>query len=228
MLIHQIYIDWGAKKPNIFDISRSSWENLGKYKLWNEEDFKPLLVKYPLIKQLYDKCIYPVMKVDLMRWAILYEYGGLYCDCDVVNKSGNLDFIGDRKSFITTYKNKYETDIIYFKSAKNSFFDNLFDHLNLEIEDKNSKPIYKIWIGRYILNTLGPRSINRYIKKHKINISIIDFHIQNSNEIGYGHNNIILKNIEKSPVIIYKSHTWFDKENNCKKRYRKKPSICED
>jgi len=101
-------------------------------------------------------------------------------------------------------------------------------YLNLEIEDKNSKPIYKIWIGRYILNTLGPRSINRYIKKHKINISIIDFHIQNSNEIGYGHNNIILKNIENSPVIIYKSHSWFDKENNCKKRYRKKPRILED
>jgi len=228
MLIHQIYIDWGAKKPTIFDISRSSWENLGEYKLWNEEDFKPLLVKYPLIKQLYDKCIYPVMKVDLMRWAILYEYGGLYCDCDVVNKSGNLDFIGDRKSFITTYKNIYETDIIYFKCAKDSFFDNLFDHLNLEIEDKNSKPIYKIWIGRYILNTLGPRAISRYIKKNKININTIEFHIQNSNEIGYGHNNIILKNIVNSPVIIYKSHTWFDKENNCKKRYRKKPSLCED
>ena len=34
MLIHQIYIDWGAKKPSIFDISKRSWENLGKYKLF--------------------------------------------------------------------------------------------------------------------------------------------------------------------------------------------------
>jgi len=228
MLIHQIYIDWGAKKPSIFYISRNSWENLGKYKLWNEEDFKPLLVKYPLIKQLYDKCIYPVMKVDLMRWAILYEYGGLYCDCDVVNKSGNLDFIGDRKSFITKIKNRYEIDIIYFKSSKNSFFDNLFDFLNSSFEYFNSNPIYKIRVGRFILYTYGQIAINRYIKKNKINISTIDFHIQNTNEIGYGWNNIIIKNIENSPVIIYKSHTWIGKENNCKKRYRKKPSICED
>ena len=224
--IHQIYFDWGAKKPPIFIESEKSWRKVkgGIYKCWGEKDLLKLLEKYPKIKKLYHKTKYPIQKVDLMRWVILYDKGGLYCDMDVINRSGNLDFI-KRDTLITKYKGKYETDVLYFENPHHEVFqgkngeDSIFDYFEKNLKQINKKAIYKIWKGRYILQTFGPYAVDRYLKERDFNLHVQKFQTQFQDKV-LGQDSGFVRMVKyNSPIIIYKTSSWMTKKNNVEARY---------
>lgn len=92
MLVHQIWI--GSKPPPL------EWMNTvqefckthgHRYILWGNQEIKQLrLQSYPGILELFmhflqnnEKDKYPAM-ADILRYVILYEYGGIYIDADTV------------------------------------------------------------------------------------------------------------------------------------------------
>ena len=79
-IVHQIWIG-PNKKP---DLWTSSWENKLRedwtYKLWDDDTIKEL--------NLYNDDLYNnetdyACKADILRYEILYKYGGVYIDADM-------------------------------------------------------------------------------------------------------------------------------------------------
>ncbi len=81
-IIHQIWV--GCPMPDSEKLLSDKIINLNpdwEYKLWNEENLDfidyQLLSKIKLIKNLG-------VKSDIIRYLVLYNYGGIYLDCDFV------------------------------------------------------------------------------------------------------------------------------------------------
>jgi len=86
-IIHQIWI--GPKpEPKIwtdtFRVDYLSAHPHYEYRLWNDQSSNELLTKYPIIKLLYNLEETWNGKSDILRYVILYEYGGIYIDADSV------------------------------------------------------------------------------------------------------------------------------------------------
>ena len=86
-LIHQIWI--GPKKQPDMWIKSWSEDYINKFKdfeyiLWNDKNIKKILNKYPVSKILFEMEREYCGKADILRYLILYEYGGIYIDADSV------------------------------------------------------------------------------------------------------------------------------------------------
>jgi mannosyltransferase OCH1-like enzyme len=84
-IIHQIWI--GEKPPPYIWIN--TWKNdyiktfpEYQYVLWDNEKCEKLLNKYPKLQTLYYTEVEYCGKADIVRYVILYEYGGIYIDAD--------------------------------------------------------------------------------------------------------------------------------------------------
>ena len=79
--IHQIWI--GGPLPEVFREYISSWKEMHpdwEYTLWDNERVKEL---FPLYNQkYYDASEGMGVKSDLLKWEILYRFGGVYADVD--------------------------------------------------------------------------------------------------------------------------------------------------
>lgn len=80
--IHQIWI--GPKKlPRKYKEWMKSWQYFHKdweYKLWTDEDIKDIKFHN---KKIYDSSNNIGFKSDILRYEILYKYGGIYIDTDL-------------------------------------------------------------------------------------------------------------------------------------------------
>ena len=217
--VHQVYLNYDGFWCDIFQQSTDSWQNTGAdYKLWGNKEISDLLrkKKYSKIKKLYYSLKLPIQKVDLIRWTIVYDQGGLYCDLDVVNKSGNLDFIKS-DTLITKYQKRYETDIIYFDRPEHPMLEGLFDYLQKNYKEVNKKKIYKEWKGRYVLQTFGPYAIDRFLKQNDRKPEVYEFQTQFQDEVLGKESGFIRNKKRKSAVVIYKTSSWMTEKNGIDK-----------
>jgi len=80
-IIHQIWL--GSEFPEKFKFISKKWTTLHpewKYKLWTDKNIKQL---FPLQNQKYfDECKNYGEKSDILRYEILYRFGGVYVDID--------------------------------------------------------------------------------------------------------------------------------------------------
>jgi mannosyltransferase OCH1-like enzyme len=120
-IIHQIWLS-SAVPPKLQDLSASfsrlmpDWE----HRLWNDALSLELVeTKFPELLDSYLSLESPVAKVDLLRYMVLFEHGGMYADMDCECKRG-LDFITDADELIVCKEidtqsirvmNLYPTDI---------------------------------------------------------------------------------------------------------------------
>ena len=147
-----------------------------EYKLWDDDDCNNLIAKYPEFNYYHD-VRYKIMKVDIIRFLILFEYGGIYSDLDVIPRIDNFDFIlspiNCDKIYVAQYINKYhnlfDIEILMTGFTRNKLLYDYLKYIPSQIEEKNNIDIYKKWKIRYIFQTTGPRSFNRFIKPKKYN-----------------------------------------------------------
>ena len=88
----------GQKDFNIFcekKIIEYCEKNNHEYIFWDDNKCLELLNKYPQYKPLYYSFKYGIMKVDFIRFLILYDMGGLYIDCDVIINTDKIDTTED-------------------------------------------------------------------------------------------------------------------------------------
>ncbi|GAB4188398.1 MAG: hypothetical protein Tsb0015_08350 [Simkaniaceae bacterium] len=87
-IIHQIWV--GTRQiPKCLITSQSSWKKFHpnwKYCLWTNEEAEKLVLKYFRVdhKEIYFNSEDPREKADLLRYYILFLYGGLYVDADCI------------------------------------------------------------------------------------------------------------------------------------------------
>jgi Mannosyltransferase OCH1 and related enzymes len=81
-IIHQIWI--GSPLPEVFKKYMETWQELHpdwQYVLWTDEKVEKEL--FPLYNQkFYDESDSMGVKSDLLKWEIIYRFGGVYADVD--------------------------------------------------------------------------------------------------------------------------------------------------
>ena len=90
--IHQVYglFRDGKEMSGLFRLSSEAWQayarrNECQYKLWTADEVDTLIqLEAPeWLQILYRDVRFPVQRVDVARFFILWKYGGLYADLDV-------------------------------------------------------------------------------------------------------------------------------------------------
>jgi len=180
--VHQIFGLLGDDElPELFKINQQKtlkWckDNNYSYRLWDKKSSDLLIKKYPEFIDLYNNAKYDIMRVDIIRFLILHYYGGLYLDMDCIP---NIDKLKD-SNFIVAYKKgksreHFEIEVLQSYPC-NHILTNYLNYVKEQIEEKDKIKVYESWKARYVYQTTGPFSFNRFIKKNKI---IVDKYIIN-------------------------------------------------
>lgn len=141
-----------------------------KYVLMTDKDNRELIKKhFPDFLDTYDSLEYPIMRADLIRYAFLYIYGGVYMDMDIELVKPLDDLFQDGGDIYVVESGN--TGSIYTNSflASKPGCKIWLDCLN-EIK----KP-YPYWAYGKHLKTMikaGPLMLSRVIKKNKYNYHI--------------------------------------------------------
>ena len=163
-IIHQT---WRSKTlPNILDNilihNKKVHENTEfEFKLWSHAPGEPeidnfLKEKYPQLYNIFKKTTVGVQKGDISRLAILYEYGGIYIDLDIlcIKSFDNLINLNSNK-LIMSFEPSEQTIKIFNKS--NSL-------CNAFIATPPKHPLIKIAIDNVIsiYNKYGDQLFNKF------------------------------------------------------------------
>ena len=176
-LVHQIY--WGFNDNGVLlkDIKEYKGAvdqnelycltNNIKYKMWNKKDIELLLVdKYPEYIDLYNEFRYDIQRADFIRYIILYEYGGVFIDCDVIFLKNCIPYdIFDREYFFVKSMGVIYNAIIGSKKH-NNIFKLILNEIEMSIY-KQEEEIYKTWKGRLVFQTTGQSMLKRVLKNDK-------------------------------------------------------------
>lgn len=81
-VIHYVWVG-GGDKPRDIQSCINSWKRKlpdFKFMEWNEHNFP--IMKFPFAKRAFEEKQWAFVS-DVIRIAVMYEYGGIYLDCDV-------------------------------------------------------------------------------------------------------------------------------------------------
>jgi GR25 family glycosyltransferase involved in LPS biosynthesis len=187
-IIHQIWIGT-LPKPNYW-INTWSEQYLEQnpeyeYKLWDNDNYLTELDKYPVLKMIFQQLKHYCYKVDILRLIILYEYGGIYIDADIVwinsksldsliieSKNTNL-FVGRTPGTNYNDENYYLTNSVISSTKGHVLIKKCICSLKGLIYNWHQKKYDSKLVNKKHLGTskwLGPGLITRELKDEKITI----------------------------------------------------------
>ena len=134
-----------------------------KYILWTDEDMIIFVKKeFPHLYELYTSYKYDIQRCDAFRYLVLYKYGGIYLDMDIVCKKSldkflNYDIVFARSSNI----GDYFTNSFFMASPMHPFFLYCINNLHNNIDS------YK-YFGKHlhVFNSTGPDFLTKMIKEY--------------------------------------------------------------
>lgn len=178
-IIHQIWYDLGKGKdvPEKYKEYQKTWivkHPEWKYILWTEEIGDEFMKTY--YNQYYDaykNVKYPIMKIDILRYCILEQYGGMYVDIDYKCLTGLDDYLSQNANYD-----------IHINETPNELYKLLFGKnvSNSLIISKPNHPFWKLVISEcfnriktyslsyhifYVVKTTGPGLINDMLNQMK-------------------------------------------------------------
>jgi len=84
-IIHQTWKNTDI--PEKWKKSSDDWQRLHpdwKYILWTDADIRNHIKNnHPEFLELHDHYEYPIQRADMIRYFVLYDFGGVYCDLDL-------------------------------------------------------------------------------------------------------------------------------------------------
>jgi len=149
-----------------------------KYKLWNADQCDKLVKKYSPEFDYYFDTRFEIMKVDIIRFLILYDQGGIYLDMDVVLNTYNLNYLFDYPNELyTCYYYYYPTqkdnkrlvdiEVLATINPKNNVIKQYLNYIPTQILEKENMDWYEKCKIRFIFNTTGPNAFRRFLKTIK-------------------------------------------------------------
>lgn len=193
----------------IYELSIEKFKKLtNNYYLLNDnKKADKLMKKYNEFYDMWKNARFDIMKVDILRFILLYERGGIVSDLDIIPITNNLNEIvkdiPDDKIVIYTPKDEFNYELIISKKG-NELFLEFLRYVKKQIAEKNKIDVYKSWKARYVVHTTGPRSFKRFYEKNKecfilrreMNIVI--------------NNKQSIETIKKYPFVSLQTATWFE------------------
>ena len=179
-IIHQIWIGPNkepTKWTNTLKIDYLAEYPHYKYKLWNETNIDELFVDFPNIKIIYDLEQTWNGKSDLLRYLILYHYGGIYIDADSVwlNNKNFDELIDNSCGFFAAKEDSHELVGGVIGTYKNNeVFLKILKYIESYIISKSGAIRTKYYVNKRkslgVCKLIGPVIFNRFAKNEEITI----------------------------------------------------------
>ena len=168
-IIHQVWEGKDGPPPNfLLDVSQT-WKEQHPdwmYIFWDGEKINSFMSAHPEYMKVYEAYRYAVQRWDMIRYLILYEYGGVYADLDyeciepldglLENESCCLASDPEEHARIFN-KSHIVTNAFMAVEAKHPLFKVILEHLLSDDPaqyDMNDK-------FNYVLETTGPYMLTR-------------------------------------------------------------------
>ena len=171
--------------PEHWKESEQKWKSLHpdwQYKLWTDEDNLVLIESnFPQYLDMFKKFEYNIQRADFVRYAILYIYGGLYSDLDIVPLRAFDDLFGGGKSDVYLMKNNnylssslsicIVTNALMIAGKKNSPF---WLEVMKEVESRYKYPKWT-WKFKHrkVINITGPGMLQHVVHNYQYPIALL-------------------------------------------------------
>lgn len=165
-IIHQTWKDNNV--PEKWKKSQDEWIRLHpnwEYKLWTDQDIRNHIATYhPDFLELHDNYEYPIQRADMIRYFVLYDYGGVYCDLDLFPTKNIENYIVS------------DIDHFVYSAGSNTVFDPAFmispgkSPLMKEIMNelkRSEEPWYAFGKHMKVMFTTGPNFLHNVLLNTK-------------------------------------------------------------
>jgi mannosyltransferase OCH1-like enzyme len=171
-IIHQIWINEDPNIPEKWKQTPIEWKKNHpdwKYILWSGSELLEYITEYhPDFLELYNSYPYTIQRADMVRYFILYDFGGIYCDLD---------------NYPTENLEKYLTNNIpaYFVHSPNGVIINSLmisqkgAGIFLEIQDALKPSSLSFALGKHMVVYLstGPFMMTSVLRNSNLGYSIL-------------------------------------------------------
>lgn len=174
-IIHQTWKN--QEVPKVWSRSPVLWKSLHPewdYRLWTDEDLRQVVAEViPQYLCKYDALRYEIQRVDVARTVVLYQYGGLYSDLDIVPRRSFEPFtcFFESEAFTTVlsgtpngYADYHHSNYLMMSKPRSLFWPRYWKFV-FEEEWKTSFPWYMrplmLQLHFYVMFTTGPTAISR-------------------------------------------------------------------
>jgi mannosyltransferase OCH1-like enzyme len=192
-IIHQT---WKTKDiPDHWKKSQQEWIRLHpdwEYILWTDEDIRNHIKNnHPDFLELHDHYEYNIQRADMIRYFILFDFGGIYCDLDFYpteNIEKYLNCINDY--FIYSSNSNCFTNSFMISPGKSLIFKEIINEL------KQKNPWWAIGKHLKVMTSTGPLMVDKVLKNTKYSYQVLP----KSRFNPYGANDDI--NEEKEGIVL--------------------------
>ena len=176
-ILHFIWLDYGnIEIPDIYINYINTWKSYHpdfKVIIWHKNN-----INFTLINQnIYNNVDKNAMKADILRYEIIYKYGGIYIDCDFLCIKNINDLIINKNNMLVYESDEYITNAIFGFSKEHPFLLKVIK--NLQYNFSIYKNVTKI--NKYIPKISGPEFFTEVWKNTYFYDFIYDFNILDKN-----------------------------------------------
>lgn len=161
-IIHQTYKtrhlpEFWKNTPDSWKEHHPSW----KYIFWDDEKCRALVAKFfPKFLKIFDSYPYPIQRADSVRYLMLYIYGGLYADLDMMAKKpvDDLFYHNADVYLLTTPNTGIVTNCFMASRARSKFW----KHVLRTMREISINP-NPLWVTKHVIvmNTTGPSMLQK-------------------------------------------------------------------
>ena len=188
-ILHQIWLDRkeydNETGPSKYHSAMQSWRSKNpkfKFMFWNRRRIEQLWERPELSrwKQFYYSLEVHIEKCDFTRYAILYIYGGLYCDLDFICLKDIIPLI-DERELGWAYETVSHTSPSspQFQKVYNGFLFSKPGHWVWPqlMDDIKKDYVREHWDWTQVISNTGPLRLGRFVHQNKLFQNRPDFFI---------------------------------------------------
>jgi len=187
-IIHQTAPSDKSKWHNDWYSCQESWKTHFpdfEYKMWTDEDnLKLIETDYPWFLETYNKYTININRIDIVRYFILYKYGGIYAD---------MDYMCIKNFYNNLPKNKIsisESPFKFNEKLQNALMCSPINHpFWMKLIYKSTERLYKNDNIGSVLYIAGPQLISDTYDENKDDINILPFDLYNPDPKTEDYNN---------------------------------------
>lgn len=145
-IIHYSWI--GSEIPDDVEIQINAWKKVlpeWEFMLWTTENWN--VNSYKFSQEMYEKKKWPYV-TDVLRLDVLYRYGGVYLDTDMLIKKSLNEFLSNKLVMGFQYENSVLTGLImsepenpFINLALRMYQDEVLHEIHSELYTQTNNPI---------------------------------------------------------------------------------------
>ena len=169
-IIHQT---WKTKEvPDHWKKSKDEWQRLHPdwlYILWTDEDIRNHIKDHhPDFLELHDNYEYNIQRADMIRYFILYDFGGVYSDLDLYPTENIEKYLTNSSDYFVYSANaNCFTNALMISTGNSPIFLEIFKEL------KTPLPWWAIGKHLKVMKSTGPLMLDKTLKDTSYSYTIL-------------------------------------------------------